>query len=51
MDTRFLCPDCGDEHDEPGEATLGLHVRCLDCQIEVDLTLELKALPIERVAA
>lgn len=51
MDTRFLCPDCGDEHDEPGEATLGLHVRCLDCQIEVDLALELKALPIERVAA
>jgi len=38
---RFFCPDCGDEHDEPGQATLGFRVRCIDCQIETDLAIEL----------
>ncbi len=41
MDTRFLCPDCDDAHGNPAEAGLGYRVRCLDCQIEVDLAGEL----------
>lgn len=41
MDTRFLCPDCGHAHADPGDAVLGYRVRCLDCQIEVDLAVEL----------
>ena len=44
-------PDCSAEHDEPGEATLGHHVRCLDCQIEIDLALELRFMPMAQVAA
>jgi DNA-directed RNA polymerase subunit RPC12/RpoP len=51
METSYLCPDCGDEHDEPGEANLGLKVRCLDCQIEVDLAFELRMMPQPRIAA
>lgn len=43
MDVRYVCVDCGQDHDEPGEAVLGLQVRCLDCQIEVDLALEMAA--------
>jgi hypothetical protein len=49
METLLLCPDCGDEHGDPGEATLGHQVRCLDCQIEIDLAVELtfvQALPV-----
>ena len=41
MDTRFLCPDCGHAHADPADAVLGYRVRCLDCQIEVDLAVEL----------
>jgi hypothetical protein len=51
METLFLCPDCGDEHGEPGEATLGHQVRCLDCQIEVELAVELKFVQVLQVAA
>jgi DNA-directed RNA polymerase subunit RPC12/RpoP len=51
MDTSYCCPDCGDEHSDPAEATLGRLVRCLDCQIEIDLALEIKAIPIRLIAA
>ena len=51
MDTSYYCPDCGDEHGDPAEASLGHQVRCLDCQIEFDLALEIKALPIPQIAA
>jgi hypothetical protein len=51
MDTLLLCPDCGAEHEDPGDATLGLTVRCLDCQIEVDLAVELSRQPPARLAA
>jgi DNA-directed RNA polymerase subunit RPC12/RpoP len=51
METSYRCPDCSAEHDEPGEATLGHQVRCLDCQIEIDLALELKFMPIPQIAA
>jgi DNA-directed RNA polymerase subunit RPC12/RpoP len=51
METSYCCPDCGDEHRNPAEATLGREVRCLDCQIEIDLALEFKALPIPQIAA
>ncbi|MGB8265586.1 MAG: hypothetical protein WCE44_04630 [Candidatus Velthaea sp.] len=37
MDTPFLCPDCGIEHDEPGEARLGHLVRCPDCALSVEI--------------
>jgi DNA-directed RNA polymerase subunit RPC12/RpoP len=51
METLYLCPDCGDPHDQPGEAALGHQVRCLDCQIEVELALELRFLPVPQIAA
>jgi hypothetical protein len=51
MDTPYLCPDCGDGHDQPGEATLGHQVRCLDCQIEVELALELRMIVLAPIAA
>lgn len=51
MDMPYTCPDCGDAHDEPGEALLGLRVRCLDCQIESDLAAELAAMPMAAIAA
>lgn len=51
MDTAYLCPDCGRDHDEPAEATLGHRVRCLDCQIEIELGREIAAIPPPRVAA
>ena len=47
----FICPDCGHGHEEPGEASLGLRVRCLDCQIEVDLAFEIRMAPLTQVAA
>jgi DNA-directed RNA polymerase subunit RPC12/RpoP len=43
METPYLCPDCGHEYDEPGEALLGVRVRCLDCLIEIELAFELTA--------
>jgi hypothetical protein len=49
--SSYLCPDCGDGHDEPGEAGLGHLVRCLDCQIEIDLAFEIRMTPAPRVAA
>lgn len=51
MDTSYCCPDCGDEHRDPAEATLGRQVRCLDCQIEIDLALEIRVIPIPLIAA
>jgi hypothetical protein len=51
METTYLCPDCGHQHHEPAVAVLGLRVRCLDCQIEIDLTLELQAMPHPQIAA
>jgi hypothetical protein len=51
MERSFLCPDCNAEHDEPGEATLGHTVRCLDCQIEIDLAFEIRMMPAALVAA
>ncbi|HEV2643570.1 MAG TPA: hypothetical protein VGT98_12720 [Candidatus Elarobacter sp.] len=51
MKTRYLCPDCGHQHDEPGIATLGLRIRCLDCQIEIDLAYELTIVSIPPIAA
>jgi DNA-directed RNA polymerase subunit RPC12/RpoP len=51
MDTSYCCPDCGDEHRDPAEATLGHRVRCLACQIEIDLALEIRAIPIPLIAA
>jgi hypothetical protein len=47
----YCCPDCGEIHDEPGEALLGHRVRCLDCQIEADLAVELAMLTPADVAA
>ncbi len=38
---HYLCPDCSDAHAEPAEAGLGHHARCLECQLEVDLAVEL----------
>jgi DNA-directed RNA polymerase subunit RPC12/RpoP len=51
METVFVCTDCGDEHADPAEGALGHRVRCLDCQIEVDLTFELANLPRPQIAA
>ncbi|GAC1660071.1 MAG: hypothetical protein NVS4B13_07330 [Candidatus Elarobacter sp.] len=51
METSYRCPDCGADHDEPGEATLGFQVRCLDCLIEIELALEIRMMPAPRVAA
>jgi len=51
MNFSYVCPECGAEHDEPGEATLGLHIRCLDCQIEVDLAEELRTATPPPIAA
>lgn len=39
MDGMMVCPECRREHDEPGEATLGLHVRCIDCACELEAFL------------
>ena len=51
METLFLCPDCGHAHDEPALASLGFRIRCLDCQIEVDLAFEIRTMPAPQVAA
>ena len=51
METSYRCPDCGHDHAEPGEAILGFQVRCLDCQIEIDLAFEIRMTPAQPVAA
>jgi len=51
METPYLCPDCSDPHDQPGEAALGHRVRCLDCLIEIELAIELRFIPAQQVAA
>ncbi|GAC1582791.1 MAG: hypothetical protein NVS3B7_18200 [Candidatus Elarobacter sp.] len=51
METLYLCPDCACRHDEPAHAVLGFRVRCLDCQIEIDLALEMRDTPLPAVAA
>ncbi|HEX3467961.1 MAG TPA: TraR/DksA C4-type zinc finger protein [Candidatus Elarobacter sp.] len=51
MDTLLLCPDCGDEHDQAAEAALGHRIRCLDCQIEIDLALEISTVVLVPLAA
>ncbi len=51
MDKALICPECGDAHHEPGAATMGHRVLCLECQIEVDLAGELAATPPVRAAA
>ena len=51
MHLRFVCPDCGDAHDDPGEAELGHRLRCHDCQVEIELAVELAAIVIVRAAA
>ena len=50
MDTPYCCPDCGDEHRDPVDATLGRAIRCLDCRIELDLADELRAFPVPLAA-
>ena len=47
----YCCPDCGEIHDEPGEALLGHRVRCLACQMEAELAIELTAAVSVDVAA
>jgi DNA-directed RNA polymerase subunit RPC12/RpoP len=51
MEASYLCPDCGHEHGDPAEAILGMRVRCLDCQIEIDLAEEFRLIPLRLVAA
>jgi hypothetical protein len=51
MDVWFECPDCRATHDQPAEAGLGLRVRCLDCQTEIDLAYEIAMLPRPKIAA
>ena len=51
METSYRCPDCGHQHDEPGEAILGFRVRCLDCLIEIELAFELRMTPPTPLAA
>jgi hypothetical protein len=51
METPYRCPDCCAEHDEPGEATLGHQVRCLDCMIEIELAFEIRMTPPHPIAA
>jgi DNA-directed RNA polymerase subunit RPC12/RpoP len=51
MDTPYLCPDCGDAHDQPGEPALGHQVRCLDCRIEIELAIELRTIVVIPIAA
>ncbi len=51
METPYLCPDCGDAHGQPAEAALGHQVRCLDCQIEIELAIELRTIVLTPIAA
>jgi hypothetical protein len=43
MNAFYECPDCNRTHDEPATAALGLHVRCLDCELERNCDLSLEA--------
>jgi hypothetical protein len=47
----YICPDCGAGHDEPADADLGHRVRCLGCQIEIDLAFEIRMMPAPPLAA
>jgi DNA-directed RNA polymerase subunit RPC12/RpoP len=51
METSYLCPDCGAEHADPADATLGHRVRCLGCQIEIDLAFEIRMMVRTPIAA
>ena len=51
METSYLCPDCGAPHADPADAGLGPSVRCLDCQIEVDVAFELSLMVRTPIAA
>ena len=51
METSYLCPDCGAPHADPADAGLGLRIRCLDCQIEVDLAFEISLMVRTPIAA
>jgi DNA-directed RNA polymerase subunit RPC12/RpoP len=51
METSYLCPDCGAEHADQADATLGHRIRCLDCQVEVDLAFEIRLMVLEPLAA
>jgi hypothetical protein len=33
MEYYFVCTECGNSHNEPGDARLGHRVICLDCVI------------------
>jgi len=33
MEQYFVCPECGNSHNEPGDARLGHRVICLECAI------------------
>lgn len=47
----YECPDCRTLHEEPAEATLRLHVLCLDCSLEQRYHDELVRAVIVRKAA
>jgi hypothetical protein len=57
MEEVMVCPDCNREHSDPGEAGLGLRVRCIDCALDLELAFVATALghvavlPEERPAA
>jgi hypothetical protein len=40
----MICPDCNREHSDPGEARLGLRVRCIDCALDFELAFVTTAL-------
>ncbi|HXP94395.1 MAG TPA: hypothetical protein VN905_13070 [Candidatus Binatia bacterium] len=57
MEEVMVCPDCNREHSDPGEASLGLRVRCIDCALDLELAFVATVLvhvavsPAERPAA
>lgn len=46
----FECPDCHRMHDEPAEATLRLHVRCFDCELELRYREEVVVVVVAKAA-
>lgn len=40
----YICPACGSEHDEPGEAALGFRVLCLACVVIAGVTADVVAI-------
>ncbi len=40
----MVCPDCSREHSDPGEASMGLRVRCIDCALDLELAFVATAL-------